>query len=187
MKWFFLAVCLGVVGCEQSQTVGDCSGEADEAKAPFVVDGGDASNAANEACEPGAAAVCDCDDHDAGPNLGKKYCSWDGVGYGACELCGEGPAYMVETAIGCNQTPPSGFGDPPLAECPGTAGVCWGYQCDNLKKVCVQVSFVEGSVLQDLSPNDCHEPTCDGAGNVVLTPAPNDCNGACDGVGLCVP
>lgn len=139
---------------------------------------------ADHVCESGEMYSCQCD-NGSDNNHGIKYCAWDGKSFGACELCGEGPHYMGETDIECNITPPKDSQDPPIKACPNTNGVCWGYQCDNLAKKCRQISFVEGSLIDDLLPNDCHAPVCDGDGNVVIAPMPSDCDGACDQFGNC--
>lgn len=154
------------------------------AESPFEI--GDTYNAGGDVCIPGERYVCDCGDGtDEFANHGNKFCRWDGTGFGPCELCGIGPHSMGDANIDCNQTPPNSPFDPPLLDCPKTEGVCWGYQCDNMKKRCVKISFIESAILPDDSPNDCHVEMCDGDGNIVVAPYPLDCMGSCDNTGTC--
>lgn len=118
-------------------------------------------------CDPGAKYTCAC----AGGGTGNKWCTWDGLGYTPCDICGPGGTELTGQA--CNTA----------SDCPGIDGYCQSRGCKSGN--CVAVFANPGTVLQDDQANDCRELICDGSGHTVIVPDATDCAGTCTADGVC--
>jgi hypothetical protein len=128
-------------------------------------------------CEPGARYTCACDNG----NTGNKFCAWTGDAFSECMLCGSGAAYLEDTGLPCNTNPSSAETYVP---CPVDPQKCTSLVC--FDHVCVVATSLPSAVIPDTAADDCRQTMCDGNGNAVSVPNPDDCAGACDAAGVCV-